>query len=124
MNKIVAAALVSAATLMSATAFAQEATPDPAPNGKSERTRAEVHAELIRARDAGELKVFEEGYFPQVASTRTRAEVVAELKRAQANGEYAALHAEPFDPVVYQDLVAKNQEASRYAAQPAAPAVQ
>ena len=83
-----------------------------------------VRHELRRAQANGEMKVYEEGYFPQARSTRTRAEVVAELRRAQANGEYALLQSEAFDPVAYETLVAKNRaaEATRLATQPA-PAV-
>ncbi|MCW7537060.1 DUF4148 domain-containing protein [Aquabacterium sp. A7-Y] len=86
MNKLIAAALLSTSALLSFGAQAQEAVQDPAPNGKSQLTRAEV---------------------------------IAELRRAQANGEYALLNQPVFDPVAYQELVAKNQAATRLAAQPA-----
>ena len=124
MNKLFASALVASATLLSFGAQAQEATPFPESNAASTKSRAEVMAELRRAQANGEMKVYEEGYFPQARSTRTRAEVVAELRRAQANGEYALLQSEAFDPVAYETLVAKNRaaEATRLATQPA-PAV-
>jgi hypothetical protein len=118
MNKLLASAIVSAAALVSFGAQAQEVSPFPEKDIPSTASRAEVRAELARAKAAGELKVHEEGYFPHTASTRSRADVVAELRRAQANGEYAALSAEAFDPVAYDALVAKNKEATRLATNP------
>lgn len=121
MKKLFASALAVTAALVSLGAHAQEATEFPEFNAPSTKTRAQVIAELRQAQAAGEMKVFEEGYFPQTRSVRSRAEVVAELRRAQANGEYAMLQSEGFDPVAYDTLVAKNRaaESTRLATQPA-----
>lgn len=57
-------------------------------------SRAEVQAELARARAAGEVNQPGEAYSlfraNEVKSTTTRAEVLAELARARANGEIQA----------------------------------
>lgn len=54
-------------------------------------SRAEVQAELVRARAAGQVNQPGEGYSlfraDEVKSTTSRAEVLAELARARANGE-------------------------------------
>jgi hypothetical protein len=90
--------LIAAVSLAFAgAAFAQEATyqlPQPA---VSQKTRAEVIAELQQARANGQLTVTEaqrQAYAPFV-STRTRADVRAETLAALASGEVRALSAEP-----------------------------
>lgn len=118
MNKLLASAIVSTAALVSFGAVAQEATPTPELNAPSTLSRAEVRAELARAKAAGELKVFSSTYVPTVATTRSRAEVMAELRQAKADGEYALLNAEAVDPVAYQEFVAKKQDATRLATNP------
>jgi hypothetical protein len=53
-------------------------------------TRAEVKAEVLRARAAGELDITEATFpfqYPAAASTLTRAEVKAEVLRARTAGE-------------------------------------
>jgi hypothetical protein len=68
-------------------------------------TRAEVQAELARARANGELlsdAQIEQQPFGTMASTLTRAEVQAELARARANGELlsdAQIEQQPFAAV-------------------------
>jgi hypothetical protein len=59
-------------------------------------TRAQVIAEMKRARAAGEIPITEFDFrqFPEVVSTLTRKEVMTEYKRAKANGEIAVTQAE------------------------------
>jgi hypothetical protein len=90
--KSLVAALALALSAASAVAF--EATQFPIE--PSTASRAEVQAELSRARAAGALEARAETYgTPQraterTASGRSRAEVIAELQRARAAGEYVA----------------------------------
>ncbi|MCS6765399.1 MAG: DUF4148 domain-containing protein, partial [Candidatus Protistobacter heckmanni] len=64
---------------------------------KSTKTRAEVIAELEKARASGELDHYRNNYEYQMPRTKpaaagkTRAEVVNELKQAQASGEFDAV---------------------------------
>ncbi|WP_317203687.1 DUF4148 domain-containing protein [Janthinobacterium sp.] len=55
-------------------------------------TRAEVTAELLRARAAGELSTGESDYpkMPPFVSTLSRAQVTAEMVRARAAGEMSS----------------------------------
>lgn len=74
--------------LTSVAASAIEAVQEPVPT--TALTRAEVRAELARARAAGELlsdAQIEQQPFGTMASTLTRAEVKAEFARARAAGE-------------------------------------
>lgn len=89
------AAAVAAAALPLA-AVAQEATPEPAA-AVSASSRADVTAELWRARRAGDLKVLRAGYIGEVPAPRSRDDVRAELQRARASGEWQALQAEAID---------------------------
>ena len=82
-------ALIAAATtaLFASPAFAASSQPDAA---TTRLTRAEVKAEVIRARAAGELDNTEASYPRELVSTApglTRAQVRAELLRARAAGE-------------------------------------
>jgi hypothetical protein len=100
MKSTLATLLVATAGALATPAVrAQEATPDDQfPVARSVLTRAEVRAEAIRARDAGETAALEQpGYLPVVAQSRPRAEVVAELNRARASGELSTLDAEAYD---------------------------
>lgn len=123
MNKLLATAIVSTAALVSFGAAAQEVTPTPELNAPSTLSRAEVRAELARAKAAGELKVFSSTYVPTVATTRTRAEVVAELRQAKADGEYALLNGEAVSPIADQQYLAKKKEDTRLATNPQASTV-
>ncbi len=114
MNKLLASAIVSAAALLSAGVQAQEATVEPAP-AVSQKTRAQVLAELAQARADGSIKAVSAGYIEPAKSVRTRAEVLAEVRNAKANGEYAALNSETVDPVAVQQLLARNQAATQLA---------
>lgn len=84
-------ALVACAT----GAGAQEATPDHPQPVSSPLTRAEVRAELARAKQDGSMAVYSGTYNALAAarSLRTRAEVQADLL-ATPRGERAALHGE------------------------------
>ncbi|MBP6270841.1 MAG: DUF4148 domain-containing protein [Rhizobacter sp.] len=84
MNKINALLLTSLSLFAATTAFAGESA--------STRTRADVIAELVAARAAGELPVsgYETSYTVNTrsaASTLTRADVQAEYARARQAGE-------------------------------------
>ena len=60
------------------------------PSQPSKVTRAEVKAEVLRARAAGELDITEANFpfqLPAAKSSVTRAEVKAEVLRARAAGE-------------------------------------
>lgn len=67
-------------------------------------TRAEVQAELARARAAGELRPWnDEVGFPRVADTPsavTRAEVKAQLAAARNSGELLRIQRETYEPPV------------------------
>lgn len=84
-------AVMLSASLFSGLAAAQEGTQDFQAPSLSPRTRAEVVAELQRARALGQLEHRGESYggvdIGKFTSTRSRAEVLAELedaRRAQA----------------------------------------
>jgi hypothetical protein len=75
-------------------------------------SRAVVVAELLRARQAGELQDLDrEGYEPQRASgfTRSRAEVVAELARARSTGALDLVDGERSD---YAQLASVKREST------------
>ena len=78
-------------------AMAQEVTYDYPQQITSQKTRAEVIAELKQARADGTLQIDSEIYSPNRApsvSTLTRAEVKAQTLAAIASGELAALNNE------------------------------
>ena len=92
--------LVAALSLVAAGgAFAQEATVEPQVATASGMTRAEVLAELARARAAGELTVTEADYgrLPRTPGVASRDAVRAELAAARASGEWRTLGAEAYD---------------------------
>lgn len=98
-----AVALISAVVLCAGAAQAD--TPSP--------TRAQVIAELARARASGELDRLnsENGsvFLRNTPSTRTRAEVVAELSAARDGGELALLHSEDPAPPLRVAQAARKQ---------------
>lgn len=61
----------------------------PLQTSSTSKTRAEVVAELTRARANGELNISDADYppLPKFVSTKTRAQVIAELVEARARGE-------------------------------------
>ena len=84
-------ALIAAATaaLFASPAFAYDSQQD-APAPASQLTRADVKAEVIRARAAGELDFTEVNYPREQVATAPglgRAQVRAEVLRARAAGE-------------------------------------
>lgn len=88
-------ACIAALAVGSATTRAQEATPDHPQASTSTLTRAEVMADLARAKRDGSLAVYSGLYNPLAAarSLKTRAEVRAELLAA-GRDDVAALHGE------------------------------
>ncbi len=85
----------SAIALLSAGAFAQEATPDTWTAVSSSQTRAAVAADLVAARQAGLVQVSSEGYIePAPVSTVQRATVRQLTLQAIRNGEIKAINAE------------------------------
>lgn len=86
-----------------AIALSALAAPSQAQAGTSSGlTRAEVQAELARARAAGEIQPWNDEIIPvrrdATPSTVTRAQVVAELEAARASGELARLQRETYLP--------------------------
>lgn len=87
--KTTIAVLLAAAVTVPAFAFDSANIIDTASQG-SQVTRAEVKAEVLRARAAGELDITEATFpfqLPAERSTLTRADVRAEVVRAREAGE-------------------------------------
>lgn len=89
--KLIAAVIVAAASALSAPVFAAESVDYGNLATKAGTvTRAEVRAEAVRARAAGELD-FTEANYPVItaapASTLSRSDLRAEVLRARAAGE-------------------------------------
>jgi hypothetical protein len=93
-RQLLAAAALSATTLFSAGAFAQEATPDTWTAVSSSQTRAAVLADLAAARQTGQNQAWTRGYIEPVQSSVPRAEVRAETLQAIRSGEAKAINAE------------------------------
>ena len=89
---------ISAAPLLAAgTALAQEATPDTWMQASvSTKSRAEVQADLVAARQRGLIKSWSAGCFEPVRSQRARADVKAATLRAVDSGEIKAINAEVY----------------------------
>lgn len=91
LSKLIPCAAITLTTLFSTSAFAsggEGSYPFPETASTSSLTRAEVHAELLKARREGTLLMVDSNYpttAPQTSS-RTRAEVRAELKEARRAG--------------------------------------
>lgn len=101
MNFKTAIALVLAAAA-SVPAFADTVNYSDAARTGTKVTRAEVQAEVLRARAAGELDITEADFPfapPSAKSTVTRAEVRAETIRARAAGELDITEASPNYPL-------------------------
>jgi hypothetical protein len=88
--------IAAAVLALSGAAFAGDYEAFDAQGVASTQSRAQVTAELQRARQAGELKVFSATYnpAPYFKATRSRDEVKAELAQAKATGEYDVINAE------------------------------
>lgn len=93
-KSLIAAGVAASLLTLHAAACAQAA-----PGGL---TRAEVRAELERARAAGEIQPWNDEVYPPRATTArssvTRAQVQAELDAARASGELARLQRETYVP--------------------------
>ncbi len=92
-------AAIAAASLLSAgTAFAQEATADTWMQAaqQSSKSRADVSAELVAARQSGLSKAWSAGYMEPVRSQALRATVRANTLQAMQSGEFKAINAEVY----------------------------
>ena len=99
-SKLIASTVVAIAALTGANAFAQgnlsgeAAYVVPAPTTTSNTTRAQVQAEYLQARQAGNVAVSNESAFavvPEIATGVTRAEVRADAAKAhQVDGHIAS----------------------------------
>ena len=109
-RQLITIAAIAAASLLSAgAAFAQEATSDAWMQTASTKSRADVSAELVAARQAGLTKAWSAGYMEPVRSHALRATVRATTLQAVQSGELAAINAEvySFTPRAMQGLAAR-----------------
>ncbi len=96
-RQLLAVAAIAAASLLSAgAAFAQEATPDTWLQVQSTKSRADVSAELVAARQSGLTKAWSAGYMEPVRSSALRAEIKAATLQAIGSGEIKAINAEVY----------------------------
>jgi hypothetical protein len=88
--------IAAAVLALSTAAFAGDYEAFDTQAAASTQSREQVGAELQRARQAGELKVFSSFYNPakDFKATKSRDEVKAELAKARATGEFDVLNAE------------------------------
>lgn len=117
MNAKFAAVLLIAAIALPVFATESADYGDISSKKSSTVTRAEVHAEFLRARAAGELRVVEANFpfaITGPASTLNRAEVIAETKHARSAGEldfsdvtYPVLAATPRSMLTRADVCAQ-----------------
>jgi hypothetical protein len=90
-------AAMAAASLFSAgAAFAQEATSDAWMQTAGTKSRADVSAELVAARQSGLTKAWSAGYMEPVRSPALRAEVQARTLQAIQSGELKAINSEVY----------------------------
>ncbi len=90
-------AATTIALLSSGAAFAQEATPDTwLQTAHSSKSRADVSAELVAARQSGLTKSWSAGYMEPLRSHALRAEVRAQTVQAIRSGELKAINAEVY----------------------------
>lgn len=109
MNTMTTKMLGLATVLLAAGAGAQEADSDAWMTAEpSQRSRAEVRAELEQARAGGGYATMHaEAWMPGYGTVRERAAVVAELRHARASGDLERLNAEVYafgrerQPAVY-----------------------
>jgi hypothetical protein len=90
------AALVTLGFAGTSTAFAQEATFEPVTVSSSSLTRAEVLADLFKARANGTSRFGSAGYIEPLRNSRPREVVRAETLAAIANGEARAIQSEVY----------------------------
>ena len=97
-HSLIAAIALTAAAAGSA--FAQEAAPDSWLQGvQSTKSRADVSAELMAARQSGLTKAWSAGYMEPLRNSALRAEVRANTLQAIASGEVRAINAEVYSGV-------------------------
>lgn len=92
--------LIAAATLAllgATSAMAQEATPDTWRDVALNKSRDQVHAELLQARKDGTTKAWSAGYMEKLTPAKTRAELRNEVALARASGELSAINGEVYD---------------------------
>lgn len=108
-QRLTIAAMAAASLLSAGAAFAQEATSDAWMQTAGTKTRADVSAELVAARQSGLTKAWSAGYMEPVRSHALRATVRANTLQAVQSGELAAINAEvySFTPRATQALAAK-----------------
>ncbi len=111
-RQILTIVAIAAASLLSAgAAFAQEATADTWMQSAqhSNKSRADVSAELFAARKSGLSKAWSSGYMEPLHSQALRATVRANTLQAMQSGEYQAINAEvySFSPASVQTLAAR-----------------
>lgn len=87
---------LSFALLGSGAAFAQEATSDAWMQAVADKSRSQVHAELLQARKDGTVRATSAGYMEPFKPQASRAAVRAEAVAALRSGEAAAIDAEAF----------------------------
>lgn len=124
MNKLVSIAFVAAASFVaSGAALADDITPDFTASVPSLKSRADVQAELARARADGSMKVWSTQYNPLTVakSLRSRDEVRAEAAAAARAGTDAQLHGEDSGSFAMQRNPATRAAEPVYAVRPAAP---
>ncbi|MBP7665492.1 MAG: DUF4148 domain-containing protein [Burkholderiaceae bacterium] len=94
-HSLIAAIALTAAAAGSA--FAQEAAPDSwLQSVQSTKSRADVSAELMAARQSGLTKAWSAGYMEPVRNSALRAEVRARTLQAIQSGEVNAINAEVY----------------------------
>lgn len=121
MNKI-ALSLVAAASLFAAGAsFADDITPDDTAQALSLKSRADVQAELVKARADGSIRVWSTSYNPLTVakSLRSRDEVRAEAAAANRAGYDAQVYGEDSGSFAMNRVPASRVAAPVYAGTPA-----
>lgn len=113
-------AIVAFSMLAAVTAHAQSESMNLAPTGPSASglTRAEVRAELFKARADGSLQVYASNFSPvlaPVASQRTRAEVRAEAVAANRSNYAARWYGEDSGSIALNDRAPASPTAPIYA---------
>lgn len=103
------AAITIASLLSAGAAIAQEATSDAWMQTSSTKSRADVSAELVAARQSGLTKSWSAGYMEPLRNSVLRATVRASTLQAMQSGELAAINAEvySFTAPAAQSLAAK-----------------
>ena len=96
-SKFAATALIALASVAATSAFAETNKNYPAlvtSSSSIAKTRAEVRAELVQARQDGSMNLTNDAQYPKIVSisTKTRAEVLAEYVAARKAGQIVRVH--------------------------------